>query len=62
MSYTMSAGNMPSKILYVNSEDATQYLATKLNNDGTTSPLNCYFNYIIEEPIEIPMNQRAVIS
>ena len=62
MSYTMSAGNMPSKILYINSEDATQYLATKLNNDGTTSPLNCYFNYIIEEPIEIPMNQRAVIS
>ena len=59
MSYT---GNMPSKILYINSEDASQYLATKLNNDGTTSSLNCYFQYILKESIEIPLNQRAVIS
>lgn len=62
MSYTSSAGNMPSKILYINSEDASQYLATKLNNDGTTSSLNCYFQYILKESIEIPLNQRAVIS
>ena len=62
MSYITSAGNMPSKILYINSEDASQYLATKLNNDGTTSPLNCYFQYTLKESIEIPMNQRAVIS
>ena len=62
MSYSISAGNMPSKILYINSEDASQYLATKLNGDGTTSPLNCYFNYILKENIEIPLNQRAVIS
>lgn len=62
MSYTLSAGNMASKILYLNSEDASQYLATKLNNDGTTSPLNCYFNYVLKECIEIPLNQRAVIS
>lgn len=62
MSYTMSAGNMPSKILYINSEDASQYLATKLNNDGTTSSLNCYFQYILKESIEIPLNQRAIIS
>jgi hypothetical protein len=62
MSYITSAGNMPSKILYINSEDASQYLATKLNADGTTSPLNCYFNYILKENIEIPLNQRAVIS
>ena len=62
MSYITSAGNMPSKILYINSEDASQYLATKLNNDGTTSSLNCYFQYILKESIEIPLNQRAVIS
>ena len=62
MSYITSAGNMPSKILYINSEDASQYLATKLNFDGTTSSLNCYFNYILKECIEIPLNQRAVIS
>ena len=35
---------------------------TKLNNDGTTSSLNCYFQYILKESIEIPLNQRAVIS
>jgi hypothetical protein len=62
MSYTLSSGNMASKILYVNSEDASQYLATKLNSDGTTSPLNCYFNYTLKESIEVPANQRAIIS
>lgn len=62
MSYSISAGNMPSKILYINSEDASQYLATKLNSDGTSSPLNCYFQYTLKESIEIPLNQRAIIS
>jgi len=62
MSYTLNPSAMPSKIMYINSEDASQYLATKLNTDGTTSPLNCYFNYIVKENIEIPLNQRALIS
>ena len=62
MSYTLSSGNLASKILYINSEDASQYLATKLNSDGTTSTLNCYFNYTIKENIEVPANQRAIIS
>ena len=62
MSYSIPASSLPSKILYINSEDASQYLATKLNADGTSSPLNCYFNYVLKENIEVPTNQRCLIS
>ena len=58
MSYIIPANATPSKILYIDSRDANSYLAT--NSDGQN--LNSYFQYILTENIEIPTNQRALVS
>lgn len=58
MSYVIPENAMPSKVLYVDSRDAEKYLATNLQGD----PIHSYFSYILKEPIEIPPNQRALIS
>ena len=49
---------MPSKVLYVDSRDAQKYLAT----DSNGFDIHSYFSYILKEPIEVPPNQRALIS
>ena len=53
MSYQLQANAMSSKILYLDSRDADTYLQTDLTS---------YFNYILNENIEVPINQRALIS
>ena len=58
MSYIIPDNTTPSKILYIDSRDANEYLAT--NADGFA--LNSYFIYTLVENIEIPLNQRALIS
>tara|TARA_R110000737_G_scaffold129543_2_gene161808 strand:- start:1376 stop:2467 length:1092 start_codon:yes stop_codon:yes gene_type:complete len=58
MSYNLPVNTSPSKILYIDSRDAFRYLGT--NEDG--NDLSSYFTYILKEPIEIPANQRALIS
>jgi hypothetical protein len=63
MSYNLSSNTMSSKILYIDSRDADNYLATKLRGDGITQvDLTSYFQYVLKENIEIPLNQRALIS
>ena len=52
MSYQLQSNAMPSKILYVDSRDASVYLG---NNTS-------YFQYELREKIEVPLNQRALIS
>jgi len=52
MSYQLQSNAMPSKILYVDSRDASIYLS---NNTS-------YFQYELREKIEVPLNQRALIS
>jgi len=58
MSYQLTSNAMPSKILYLDSRDANLFLATNSNGDDLTS----YFQYVLTENIEIPLNQRALIS
>tara|TARA_R110000803_G_scaffold11657_2_gene34693 strand:+ start:9205 stop:10311 length:1107 start_codon:yes stop_codon:yes gene_type:complete len=58
MSYNIPVNTSPSKILYIDSRDAFRYLGT--NEDG--NDLSSYFTYILREPIEIPTNQRALLS
>ena len=58
MSYVLQANAEPSKILYVDSRDATNTLATSLGG----FPLTSYFQYQLTEKIEVPRNQRALIS
>lgn len=58
MSYVLQSNAEPSKILYIDSRDATNYLAT--NEAGFT--LTSYFQYQLKEKIEVPRNQRALIS
>jgi hypothetical protein len=53
MSYQLQANAMSSKILYIDSRDADTYLSTNLTS---------YFNYVLKENIEVPLNQRALIS
>ena len=52
MSYQLQSNAMPSKILYVDSRDASIYLS---NNTS-------YFQYELREKIEVPLNQRVLIS
>ena len=59
MSYVIPDNTMRSKILYIDSRDASTYLA---HNAITGKPLNSYFQYVLKENIEIPPNQRALIS
>ena len=58
MSYIIPENALPSKVLYVDSRDAIKYLATNTAGDN----IHSYFSYILKEPIEIPPNQRALIS
>tara|TARA_R100000278_G_scaffold106988_1_gene83616 strand:+ start:849 stop:1931 length:1083 start_codon:yes stop_codon:yes gene_type:complete len=53
MSYQLQANAMSSKILYIDSRDADTYLQANLTS---------YFNYVLNENIEVPLNQRALIS
>ena len=67
MSYILPANSEPSKILYIDSRDATNYLAnlpSRDHDDGsiTNERLTSYFSYQLTEKIEIPINQRALIS
>ena len=58
MSYQIPSNSLPNKVLYLDSRDASRYLAQ--NSDGYD--LSSYFQYILNESIEIPGNQRALIS
>lgn len=58
MSYALPVNTLPSKIIYLDSRDASTYLAT--NEDG--KDLTSYFQYILNEDINIPPNQRALVS
>jgi len=58
MSYILPANSKSSILLYLDSRDADSYLAQ--NSDG--KDLYSYFQYILKENIEIPANQRALIS
>ncbi len=66
MSYVIPNNSKSSVILYLDSRDATSYLATKLENDidGNSREinLNSYFQYVLTENIEVPLNQRALVS
>ena len=61
MSYQLSSNALSSKILYIDSRDADGYLATKISGTETID-LTSYFNYVLKENIEVPLNQRALIS
>ena len=61
MSYQLQSNSMSSKILYIDSRDADSYLATKIENE-ISYDLTSYFQYILKENIEVPLNQRALIS
>ena len=58
MSYNLQGHTLPSKLLYIDSRDATNYLATDLLGNDLTS----YFTYVLKENIEIPSNQRCLIA
>lgn len=66
MSYILQSNAMSSKILYIDSRDANSYLAqkTKKNYDGEDHivDLTSYFQYILKEKIEVPLNQRCLVS
>ena len=57
MSYILPPNSKSSILLYLDSRDADSYLA---QNDGVD--LFSYFQYILTENIEIPPNQRALVS
>ena len=61
MSYQLSSNALSSKILYVDSRDADSYLATRIFQ-GETNDLTSYFSYVLKENIEVPTNQRALVS
>jgi hypothetical protein len=58
MSYILPPNSKGSILLYLDSRDADIYLAQ--NSQGVD--LFSYFQYILKENIEIPHNQRALIS
>ena len=66
MSYIIPNNSKSSIILYLDSRDATSYLATKLETDNSGNSreinLNSYFQYVLQENIEVPLNQRALVS
>lgn len=57
MSYILPANSKSSILLYLDSRDADSYLSQNNGKD-----LFSYFQYILTENIEIPSNQRALIS
>ena len=59
MSYSLDPHNEhPSKIIYLDSRDASTYLAT--NSAGFD--MNSYFQYILKEQISIPDNMNVLVS
>ena len=59
MSYNLDAHNeYPSKIIYLDSRDASTYLGT--NSNGFD--MNSYFQYILKEQIAIPDNMNVLVS
>lgn len=59
MSYNLSPlHQFPSKIIYLDSRDATSYLATNSNGFDMSS----YFQYQLQEQISIPDNMNVLIS
>ena len=54
MSYIIPNNTKASKVLYIDSRDADEYLATKLTPNAGTQNLTTYFTYILKENIEIP--------
>jgi len=51
--------HLPSKILYIDSRDASQYLSTNID---TGYDLTSYFKYDLVEKIEVPDNQVIFVS
>ena len=66
MSYIIPENTKSSIVLYLDSRDASSYLAQKTENAGTnyeyTADLTSYFQYVLKENIEVPLNQRALVS
>ena len=66
MSYIIPENTKSSIVLYLDSRDASSYLAQKTENAGTafeyTADLTSYFQYVLTENIEVPLNQRALVS
>lgn len=66
MSYILPSNTKSGIILYMDSRDASSYLAQKIENIGTvneyTADLTSYFQYVLTENIEVPLNQRALVS
>ena len=66
MSYILPSNTKSGIILYLDSRDATSYLATSLSIDkdgnSISIPLTSYFQYVLTENVEIPLNQRALVS
>ena len=66
MSYILPSNSKSSIVLYLDSRDATSYLATKLETDANDNSrqvnMNSYFQYVLQENIEVPLNQRALVS
>ena len=66
MSYQLQVNAEPSKILYIDSRDATSYLSQRTfiddNGNEITTNNTSYFQYQLTEKIEVPLNQRALIS
>ena len=59
MSYSLKPHeNHPSKIIYLDSRDASSYLAT--NSSGYD--MNSYFQYVLQEQIEVPDSVNCLIS
>jgi hypothetical protein len=59
MSYSLEGHNeFPSKIVYLDSRDASIYLATNSNGDNLSS----YFQYQLTEQIVIPDEMNCLIS
>ena len=59
MSYSLEGHNeFPSKIIYLDSRDASSYLST--NSAGQN--MNSYFQYDLQEKIRVPDNMNCLIS
>lgn len=58
MGYSLETHAEPSRMIYIDSRDASSYLATNSNGDN----LNSYFQYILNEDLVCPPNQRMLIS
>ena len=58
MSYSLETHALPSKIIYLDSRDASTYLST--NDEGFN--MNSYFQYVLNEQIEVPSNMNCLVS